>query len=406
MLDASEGAVPAFGDVDGDGLTDMLVGNQGDVVNGYYRASLAYYRNVGSARRPVFRLVTEDYLGLAAQAARTPAVSFESLRPALADLNRDGALDLVYSVYDGMANHIRYILNAALAGQAPRFDPAQATDLRLLSAPGGDALPGAPGDTPCFVDVDGDGYLDLLLGTNAAPLSAGSLRYFRNQGAAAGGSAATSFVLADNDYGHLLSSGGSNLPRPPYLSPAVADFDGDGQLDLLTLDGTGMVTLYPGFQRQTKPFVGRTELFYNAFAQRYEPARLGGYGSVELRFAAAAADLNHDGRPELYVGTMAGGVVSFLGRQGTVLAARPSAAATALALSLYPNPAAQAATVETAQPTRLTLFDLAGRVVLTDATPARTRTLDLRALAPGVYLVRATAPDGTSTTQRLAVAGQ
>ncbi|RYY15319.1 MAG: VCBS repeat-containing protein, partial [Cytophagaceae bacterium] len=55
MLDASEGSAPAFGDLDGDGLADMLVGNQGDLVNGYYRASIYYYRNVGTARRPVFR---------------------------------------------------------------------------------------------------------------------------------------------------------------------------------------------------------------------------------------------------------------------------------------------------------------------------------------------------------------
>jgi len=396
MLDASEGSVPAFGDIDGDGLTDMLIGNQADLVNGYYRSSIYYYRNVGTARRPVFRLITEDYLGLAARAALTPNVAFESLRLALADLNRDGKLDLVYSVYIGTTNRIYYLLNTAGAGQAASYDISKASYFRPQGAAGTGVLPTRQGDTPCFFDVDGDGYVDMLLGTNDVAEAGGSLRYFRNQGAAAGGNVDNLFVLANNDYGQLLDAGS----RPPYLSPAVADFDGDGAPDLLTLTGRGTISLYSNFLGQGSKFVGRTELFYNTFSGLYEPAQLG-RGFV-LRFAAAAADLNQDGSPELYIGTETGGIVSFLGRNRTVLATRAEAAAR-LALGLYPNPATQAATAETAQPTRLALFDLAGRQVRADATLARTHALDLRGLAPGLYLVRATAADGTATSQRLAV---
>jgi hypothetical protein len=373
----------------------MLVGNQADLVNGYYRASLYYYRNVGTASRPVFRLVTDDYLGLAA-AARTPSIKFESLRPALADVNRDGALDLVYSVYNGTTNQLRYILNAAGAGQPASFSLARASYFRPQGAAGSGVLPARQGDTPCFFDVDGDGYVDLLLGTNDAQEAGGSLRYFRNQGAAAGGNVDNLFVLANNNYGQLLDQG----TRPPYLAPAVADFDGDGRPDLLTFDGRGTVTLYPAFQSQSGSFTGTTSLFYNTFTSQYGPARLG-QGYV-LRFAAAAADLNHDGVPELYVGTETGGLLSYLPSNRTVLAARPDTAAT-LALALYPNPATGAATVETAQPTSLRLFDLAGRLVRTEAARARTRRLDLRGLAPGLYVVQATAADGTTTSQRLAV---
>ena len=408
MLDVSEGAAPTFGDIDGDGLTDMLVGNQGDLVNGYYRASLAYYRNVGTARRPVFRLITDDYLGLAATAALTPSTAFEGLRPSLVDLNRDGALDLVYSVHTGPVvplpssstnaanNQVRFILNTARAGQPVSFNPTQGDYFRV----GGTPIGGYSGDTPCFFDVDNDGYVDLLLGTQNLTTGAARLYYYRNLGA--GVAINSMFSLASSDYGTLRSSSGTLL----NLSPTVADFDGDGNPDLLTMDSNATVRFYGNFRSQGLQFTERTDLFYNSFTSTYGPVRLGGSNGVSLHFRPAAADLNQDGTPELYIGTETGGIVSYLPGTRTVLANRtPTAAAQALALSVYPNPAgpAELATIETAQPTSLRLLDLTGRLVRQDAAAQRTRTLALNGLAPGLYIVQATTADGVTATQKLQV---
>ncbi len=387
MVDVGEGAAPAFGDIDGDGRPDMLVGSYADRVGSNYRAALAYYRNVGTATRPVFKLMSSDYLGLASQ-------NLLALKPVLVDLNRDGALDLAYATYDRGTNLIYYILNTAAAGQPVGLSPGNAMFLKAQGTPGTGILPYTKGDMACFTDVDGDGYVDLLIGTNETREPGQSLRYFRNR---ARGPLDSAFVLVNNDYGRLRDANGN---APLNLSPTVADFDGDGRPDLLTVDATGLLRLFADYRSQAPLFIERTDLLYNARTSQYEESRLG--LGRESHCALAVADVNGDGAPELFVGTQAGGVLSYGTRNRTATATQ-AAAARALGLSVYPNPARIRATVETARPTRLTLLDLTGRVVRPAGPALRQHLLELGGLAPGLYLVRAVGADGSTAVQRLAV---
>ncbi len=77
------------------------------------------------------------------------------------------------------------------------------------------------------------------------------------------------------------------------------------------------------------------------------------------------------------------------------------AAAEAATWSLYPNPTAGRVTIEGAPGAAITVADLLGRPVRR-ATLART-ALTLDGLAPGLYVVRLTAADGTATSRRLVV---
>ncbi|MBF9236328.1 T9SS type A sorting domain-containing protein [Hymenobacter sp. BT683] len=387
VIDVSEGAAPTFGDLDGDGLPDMLIGNHADRVGGVYRANLTQYRNVGTRARPVFSFVTADYLGLAAQ-------RLLGLKPVLVDLNRDGALDLAYSAWNGSTNSLYYILNTAAGGQPVAFSTATAVAFKPQGAAGTGVLPHALGDVPSFADVDNDGYVDLLIGTNETREAGMSLRYFRNRGR---GPLDSAFVLVDNDFGRIRTASGS---RPANLSPTVADFDGDGLPDLLTVDAAGVLRFFPNYRAQSILFSERTDLLHNPLTGQYEPTRLG--QSANARYALAAADLNGDGAPELLVGTQAGGLLSYGTRNRTITPTRGEAART-LALTIYPNPATASVTVETAAPTRLTVLDLTGRVVQTGAQAQRRHLLNLSGLTPGVYLVRATGTNGSAAVQRLLV---
>ncbi|WP_400192908.1 T9SS type A sorting domain-containing protein [Hymenobacter sp. B81] len=383
MLDRSEGAYPAFGDVSGDGLVDMLVGNYADQTGNTgatatYFATLAYYQNVGTASKPAFKLVTDDYLGLSAQ-------RYANLHPVLTDLNLDGRLDLAYTAHQAGATKVIYHLNTAPGGQAAAFDVSQFPSLDLQYNWSG------KDDVACFFDVDGDGLIDLLMGTND-PNPGGSLRYYRRQ---PGQPLTTAFQLANNDLGQVRNNG----QRPLNLVPAVADVDGDGTPDLLTIDARGQVQLFTSFRTQAAPFLPRTDVFYNPITQQHDGARLG-LGEA-WRLGLALADVNSDGAPELFIGLESGGINVF-GARNRVTAVRRAAAS--WSLQVYPNPAAAATTVESGVPTRLALLDLTGRLMREQPVAQRRHQLGLEGLPAGVYLLRVTSPaDGSSSVQRLVV---
>jgi len=66
MIELGEGAYPVFFDADGDGKKDIIVGNLGYYTSGVNKSKVAYYRNTGTASAPSFSLITRDYQNLSA----------------------------------------------------------------------------------------------------------------------------------------------------------------------------------------------------------------------------------------------------------------------------------------------------------------------------------------------------
>ncbi len=189
--------VPAFGDLDGDGDPDLLVGTWNHDIKGF--------RNVGTRRMPQF--VRDSTLDVTLTRVSNAA-------PVLFDLDGDGDLDLVVGQSNG---EFKFYRNEGSA-QVPRF---------VLASERLDDLDVGRRSAPAFHDVDGDGLPDLVSGREE-----GGLLVYRNVGTRS----APRFAAYD----------GFALPLPPASVPRFVDIDGDGRIDLFSGSVGGGVVFYRG----------------------------------------------------------------------------------------------------------------------------------------------------------------
>ena len=191
---------PAFGDLDGDGDDDLLLGQ--------WRDQVAYYRNDGPGPGLLPRWTLVD-------SAAAVLTRGRNTTPALGDLDGDGDLDLLVGEASGVFNYYR---NEG-SPSAPEFqlvsDRFQEIDVGRRSV-------------PALVDLDGDGDLDLAAGTETS-----GLRFFLNEGVATA-SGEPAFVET--------APFGPEVPA--FATPAFADIDGDGDRDLVLGGAGGGLVIY------------------------------------------------------------------------------------------------------------------------------------------------------------------
>ncbi len=199
---------PAFGDMDGDGDADVVIGtNTGKLFYGENTA--------GPGAVPEFPFLAFDWMGLDAG---------QFAKPHIADLDRDGRPDLLVGGFDG---RIRFYHNIGTPTE-PMFNPVLAESGNQLQLGGIDARVSTSTGHPVPWVLQNAEQTLVLTGTREGRIEAYRLPV--------GTDYTEDFELVTENFGGVNDG--------IFGHPAFADLDGDGQLELVNGNRRGGVAFY------------------------------------------------------------------------------------------------------------------------------------------------------------------
>lgn len=283
MIDLGGSTSPAFFDFDGDGDLDMFVATKGNnIVTKYLADRIVLFENVGTANKPVFQKINDDYLNLSAKGFKSLAIHF-------GDVDADGNKDLIMGNSIG---HLIFYKNNPVNGSAvfsyvtDYFDSIDVGDFSV----------------PATADLDNDLIPELIIGAKR-----GMLSYWKNSGTPGN----PKFKVVPDTFGHINIPGGDH-----YFSPIIEDMDTNGHPDLiLTYNDinqypvglvTSKVVIYKDIDLNPgKPFKAYDTLFYNVLTGNAVKKYIG------RKLKPAVADLDGDSLPDLVFGSDRGGLLFY-----------------------------------------------------------------------------------------------
>ncbi|TAH46091.1 MAG: hypothetical protein EYC71_04925 [Gammaproteobacteria bacterium] len=295
-------SVSGAGDVNGDGLADLIVGALGTQLGGNVEADESYVV-FGKADEAPFDLVLFGGGGISIQGVDALDYSAHSVSGA-GDVNGDGLADLIVGAFGADPN------GRIDAGQSyVVFGMADSTAVYLGNlGTGGFVIDGivAQDSSGYSVsgagDVNGDGLADLIIGAHGADLNGVSL--VGQSYVVFGKADSTTVDLGNLGTGGFVIDGFDDGDRSGYSVSGAGDVNGDGLADLII----GAHGADPGFVN----YAGESYVvFGKADSTTVDLGNLGTGGFVieginaqdrSGRSVSGAGDVNGDGLADLIVG--------------------------------------------------------------------------------------------------------
>jgi hypothetical protein len=354
MIDVGEAAAAVFADIDGDGLSDMVIGNSRSTFNfSQEKTNLTYYKNTGTATNPAFQFITDNFASAASLGIPGP------LFPAFGDMDGDGDKDMILGTFNGTLNF--FTNNSGTVS----FTSANYMGIDVGN-----------GSTPQIIDVDRDGVLDLIVGEQN-----GVLNYYRNTGSTI--NPFFSSIPTANPFGNV------NVQAQYYVDGYSVPFlyDDSGSYKLLVANMEGNILLFDSIDGN----LGGTFHFVDTVFSRYFGYRYGFNCSV------SGADLNDDGLTDVLIGLYGGGAQIYY-QVDPLLAVNE--VSTPASFTLFPNPAADVLNISLQQFKRnqhysLSLFNSIGQMVYHTKGVKEKMQLQVDDFAGGIYLLQLQSDNGS-----------